>query len=79
MPRVFINTQEKLNHRLATWVIGEMRSRRISQVDLARERGISQQAISMKLKVERFDFEDLCCFVRVLKPDIDDIQRLLGI
>lgn len=78
VPRIFLNLQDKLNHRMAVWVIGEMRSQGITQADLARERGISQQAISMKLKVERFDFEDICCFIRVFKPDTDDIERLVG-
>ena len=79
MPRVYLNQQEKLNHRLARWVYGELKTRKMSQLALAKEMQISQQALSMKLRIERFTFEDLCTFIRVFKPETDDLERLLGV
>ena len=78
MPRVFLNEQEKLNSRLASWVYGEMKVQGITQRDLARERGISQPAISKKLMSKSFDFDDFTCFVRVFKPDTAEVMRLIG-
>ena len=79
MPRVYLNQQEKLNAKLSRWVYGELKVRKMSQAQLAREMQISQQALSMKLKIARFTFEDLCTFIRVFKPETDDLERLLGI
>ena len=78
MPRVYITKQEQLNVRLSRWVYGELKVRQMSQAQLAREMQISQQALSMKLKIARFTFEDLCTFIRVFKPETDDLERLLG-
>ena len=78
MPRIYLNEQQKLNNRLASWVYGEMKTQNITQRQLAEERGITQPAISHKLKCRSFDFEDICCFVRVFKPEGKEIKRLLG-
>lgn len=78
MPLVYLSEQERLNSRLAAWVYGQMKTRNISQKQLADERGLSQQAISKKLCKQNFDFEDLCTFVRVFEPELDDVKRLLG-
>lgn len=78
MPKVFLSEQDKLNDRLASWVYGELRIRKMTQQDLADERGVSRQAIGKKLKNRSFDYEDLCCFVRVFQPDGKEVMRLLG-
>ena len=79
MPRVYLTKQEQLNSRLADWVAGEMKRRDMTHAKLAQERGISQQAMSMKLRVERFSFEDLCFFVWYFQPDSETLDMLLGI
>ena len=79
MPKTYLTKQDQLNSRLARWVYGELKVRQMSQAQLAREMQISQQALSMKLKIARFTFEDLCTFIRVFEPETDDLERLLGI
>ena len=78
MPRIYLTEQDKLNNRMAAWIYGQLKVQNISQAMLAKERGISQQAISRKLRQKRFDFEDLCCFVRLFEPDADELKQLLG-
>ena len=78
MPRVYITNNERLCARLASWVYGEMKIQKIPQRVLADKRGCSQQAISDKLKNQRFDFEDFVCFVELFKPDDAELHRLLG-
>ena len=79
MPRTYLTKQEQLNSRLSRWVYGELRVRQMSQAELAREMQISQQALSMKLKIARFTFDDLCTFIRVFEPSEDEIERLVTI
>ena len=76
MPKVYLNEQDKLNNRLASWVYGELKTHRMTQQDLANERGITRQAIGKKLKNQRFDYEDVCCFVRLFNPDTQELERL---
>ena len=78
MPRVYLSEQQRLNDRLARWLVGEMKLQGISQRQLAESRGVTQQALSKKIKSRSFDFEDVCCFIRVLKPEIDEVKRFMG-
>ena len=77
MPRVYVTKNEKLNARLAAWVYGQMKINRITQRVLAEARGVSQQAISDKLRYQRFDFEDFACFVEMFNPSDAEIKRLI--
>lgn len=78
MPKVYLSEQERLNTRLAAWVYGQIKIQGISQTKIAKERGVSKQAISQKLRTKSFDFEDLCCFVRLFEPETDELRQLLG-
>ena len=79
MPRVFLNEQDRACHRLASWVQGEMKVKRISQASMASERGMTQQAMSIKFRDESFSFKDFVCFVQTLRPDDDALHFILGI
>ena len=79
MPKVFLNEQDRASHRLASWVQGEMKIRRISQSAMADERGITQQALSNKFREESFSFKDFFCFVQNLGPDDEALHYILGI
>lgn len=79
MPKTYLTKQDQLNSRLARWVYGELKVRKMSQAQLAREMQISQQALSMKLRIARFTFDDLCTFIRVFEPSEDEIERLVTI
>lgn len=77
MPKVYITEEQRASARLAEWVYGQMKMQRITQKQVAKERGMSQQAIYNKLQRRSFDFEDLICFVKVFKPDDKDLIRLV--
>ena len=78
MPRVFLSEQDKLNNRLTSWIYGEMKNQGITQTELAKERGISQQLLSYRLKNKLISFEDLIFFIKTFHPEDDDLLRLLG-
>lgn len=78
MPKVYLSENEKLCAGLASWVYGELKCRGISHREMAREMGISQQALSQKLKAKSFSFTDFLAFIRVLEPDERELHRLLG-
>ena len=78
MPRVYVSNNQRLCARLASWVYGEMKVKKIPQRVIADKRGVSQQAISDKLKNQRFDFEDFVCFVDLFQPDDSELRRLIG-
>ena len=77
MPRVYITNNKKRNARLAAWVYGQMKINKVPQRVLAEVRGVSQQAMSDKLRFQRFDFEDFACFVEVFDPSDAEIKRLI--
>ena len=77
MPKVYITKDEKLNAKLAAWVYGEMKVQHVTQEMIAKERGVSRQAISKKLRTHSFDFDDFTTFVGIFKPDDAEIARLV--
>jgi transcriptional regulator with XRE-family HTH domain len=78
MPKVYLSEQDKLNNRLTSWIYGEMKNQGMSQTELAKERGISQQLLSYRLKNKLISFEDLIFFIKTFQPEDDDLLRLLG-
>ena len=78
MPKVYLSKTERLSDRLASWVYGQMKSKRISQRMLAEELQITQQALSYKLKVHQFSFADFTTIVDVLEPDPSELAWLVG-
>lgn len=78
MPRVYLTENERLNARIAAWVYGQLKVNRMTQSALAAERGITHQAMSKKLRIESFDVLDIACFIRVFKPEAEEVMRLLG-
>lgn len=79
MPRVYLNEKQRMSHRLATWVQGEKKRLGITDTELANEHGISQSAMSRKLRVEQFSFHDYVFFVQKFQPDNDTLRYIIGI
>ena len=77
MPRVYLSEKERLSARLSRWVYGEMRIRRISQAALAEKMGITQQALSHKLKEMSFSYTDFCFFVKEFDPTQNELLGLV--
>lgn len=79
MAKVFLSEEERVCHRFATWVRGEKKLQKVNDSDLAEERGISQPAMSRKLRLETFDLKDFACLVRALGADADTLKYILGL
>lgn len=79
MPKVYLTEKDRLCARLAKWVYGEMRVRRISQTNLAKKMNITQQALSKKLREARFDYTDFVFFVKEFQPDNRELKEIIGI
>lgn len=79
MAKVFLNYEDQASHRFATWVKGEKKLQKVNDTDLADERGISQSAMSRKLRLESFDFKDFVCLARKLGADTDALKYILGL
>lgn len=78
MPKIFLSETDKLNNRLTSWIYGEMKNQGMSQSELAKEMGISQQLLSYRLKHKLISFEDFVTIVKTFQPEDDDLLRLLG-
>ena len=78
MPKVYMSEQDRLYAKLISWIYGEMKVRGITQRAMAYEMGISQAALSQKLKNRSISFADFLTIVRVLEPDTKELDRLLG-
>lgn len=78
MPKVFLNEKDKLNDRLATWIYGQMKTKGITQKQLAGELQMTQQALSYKLKAKQFSYADFITIVDVFAPDLEVLAWLTG-
>ena len=78
MPKVILTKEERASARLAEWVYGQMKMQRITQKEVAKRLGISQQAVYNKLHRRSFEFEDFICFLDIFQPDESQISRLVG-
>lgn len=78
MPKVFTNENDKLCDRLASWVYGQMRVRRITQQQMADELGITQQAFGKKLRRRQFSYRDFLTIVAYFGPEPGEIAWLIG-
>ncbi len=78
MPKVYLTEEQRASARLAEWVYGQMKVQKITQKEVAKRRGMSQQAIYNKLKRLSFDFEDFVCFVQIFDPDLKELGRIVG-
>ena len=77
MPKVYLTEYQRIWYRLSAWVYGQMKFKKITQKTIAEKRGVTQEAISRKLCLHRFSFEDVICFVEVFEPEDDEIIRLV--
>lgn len=78
MPLVYLTKEDRLNSRLATYIYGELKIRRMSQESLAKIMGISRQALTQKLRRHSFSFTDFVTVVSVFEPDEKELNRLVG-
>jgi len=79
MPKVYLTEKDRICSRLAKWVYGEMKVRRITQQAMADKMNIKQQSLSRKLKNATFDYYDFVFFVREFQPDEKELKEIIGI
>lgn len=78
MPKTYLTKQEKLNNDLSAWIYGQAKVRRVTQKQMADAIGIKQPSLNRKLKQGSFTFQDLTAVFEILKPDKEDLARLMG-
>lgn len=74
MPKVFLNDLDRSNHRLAVWIRGQG----VSASKLAKEHGISQPAMSRKIRLESFGFKDFVFFAKKFQMDKETFDYIIG-
>lgn len=74
MPKVFLNDLDRSSHRLAVWIRGQG----VSASKLANEHGISQPAMSRKIRLETFDFKDFVFFAKKFQMDKETFDYIIG-
>ena len=79
MPKVYLTEKDRLCGRLARWVYGEMKVRRITQRSIAEKMNISHQALSQKLRKESFDYTDFVFFVKEFQPTDKELREIIGV
>ena len=89
MPRVELKKKEYMVSDLPGWIIGRMHVLKLRQVDVARELGISQSALSHRLDPKKakkgekpedpFKYGDLLTLFKVLEATDEEKVRLLSL
>ena len=78
MPKVYLSERDRLCSRLAKWVYGELRVRKMPQSALAEKMGITQQSLSRKLSGENFKYSDFLFFVKEFEPTTKELLEMIG-
>ena len=78
MPKVFLTREMRLREELAVWICGQLKVNRVSQTNVAKELGITQQGLSKKIKRRTFTYDDMLFFFAKFQPDNETVMRLTG-
>ena len=79
MSKVYLTETEELKAKFAAWVYAQMKMRKITQRSLAKKRGISHQAFSVKLSTRSFSIDDYLFFVKEFQPSAKELMELNGL
>lgn len=79
MPRIAGKKKDYKLTDFRRWLIGEIKVQGFRQADVAVWLGISQQAVSQKLKAGNFTLKELLVIFEKLKTDAEQIGRLLEV
>lgn len=78
MPRInTLDPYKRKVERLMDYIKGQMHRLRITQKDLAREMGVSQQTISNKFKNNSFTIRELMWLLDYLKATKEEVGELM--
>lgn len=79
MPKVYLTEKQRIRHRLACWIYGQMKVRRLTLASVAKKMDISHQALSRKLRAESFNYTDFVFFVKEFEPSDRELREIIGI
>ena len=77
MPRIKQYKEKYMAQDFSAWVIGQMFLRHLSQKDVAEVLSITQQALSKKLKTNKFDVSEVIKLFHLFETDKETISKLL--
>lgn len=78
MPRCYLgNRREYIQKDFSRYVIGELRLQGISEAELGNELGITQQAVSQKIKKHKFTYSDVLGIFKLFDADDETILRFM--
>lgn len=79
MPKAYITAEARQRARFSAWLYGCMRTCHVTQAELSKTLGVSQPALSKKIKKQQFTFNELVAIFKTFKPDAKEVARLLEI
>ena len=79
MPRVTINKKKYMIADLPGWIAGRMHKLKIKQVNMAKELGITQATLSIRLNndSDTFTYGDLITLFKELEATDEEILKLM--
>lgn len=78
MSKIYLTEKERTSHKLAAWVYGQMKVRRLTLVSVAKKMNITHQALSKKLRAESFNYTDFVFFVKEFEPTDKELREIIG-
>lgn len=79
MPRIRQYRQKYMLNDIGAWVAGRMMRQRKTQSVVADEMGISQQALSLKIRNNQFTYGDLLKLFKILNAEDSEILKLMKV
>ncbi len=79
MPRVSINKKKYKVSDLSKWIVGKMYELNMTQSDLSEMLGITQPAVSNRLKKGLFSYADMLILLKELQATDEEILRFMKI
>jgi predicted transcriptional regulator len=77
MPKVIINKLQYKTHNIGPWVVMWLRRKQKRMSDLGEELGISQQAVSYKIKTNSFSYGDMLVIFDYLEVPDEEILQVM--
>ena len=79
MPRIKQYKEKYMVNDIGAWVSGKLMRLKMTQKVVAGELGITQQALSLKIRSNSFTYEDLIKLFRVFGSDDEEILKIMKI
>lgn len=79
MPRIREFRDRYMVNDIGAWVAGKLMRMKISQKEAAGELGITQQAMSVKIRSNSFTYEDMIKLFRMFESEDEEILKLMKI